>query len=190
MSENQAVVCRFQTSIQITAAKEDSQNLADSFTGVLTRKKGVFCHLYIFFTVVSQVALLHRRPSKSKSQQCFLVTAHLTSGDFWDFWVLLHEYSNSHETAALLYNTIHLLLNCSCCWKSVLVLILSSVQEVPGNAYSQILAAVQLSTKVACFPCSAIVICICPLQVHILLNFVLLTDSFKNLHTSWRECTF
>lgn len=66
----------------------------------------------------------------------------------------LHEDHSCHKAAALLYDIAHLLLNSSSCHKSVLVLILSRVQDVPGNAYSQILAAVQLSTEVACFPCS------------------------------------
>lgn len=131
MSENQAVVCRFQTPIQITAAKEDSQNLADSFTAALTRKEGIlciFCHLYIFFTVVSQVALCYTEELVRANHSSVSLLLLTWLQEISEIWVLLHGYHNSHKTAAVLYNTTHLLLNCSCCWKSVLVLILSRVQ--------------------------------------------------------------
>lgn len=63
----------------------------------------------------------------------------------------LHEDHSCHKAAALLYSTAHLLLNSSSCCKSVLVLILSRVQDVPGNAYSQILAAVHQSSLFSMF---------------------------------------
>lgn len=115
-----------------------------------------------WFTVVSQVACYTEDPVRAN--YCSKVIPCCYSPDSKRFLILcfsshaesmcLHGDHSCHEAAALLYDTAHLLLNSSSCCKSVLVLILSRVQDVPGNAYSQILTAVQLSNRVACFPCS------------------------------------